>query len=222
VSIARRLHVLALALCAAPAWAHSPIKGIGNFYNGALHPFISPAHLIALLAFGLWLGQQGLSGAKRPLLAFVIALAAGLSLHRAAGDPDTDRWLLVLAALAGLAVAAALAVHWAAASAYGALAGLAVGLASGPSGIEGTARVVALTGTFFGASLACAYVAAMVTLGQRPWMRVVVRVFGSWLAAAALLVLALSFAAPRKSGVAEGMTIELLERRVCQCAWRAA
>ena len=102
----RRLGAAALLLFAPAAWAHSPIAGIGDFYNGALHPFVSPAHLIALLALGLWLGQRGLEGAKRPLMALVLALAAGLVAHRTLGDPDTDRWLLLLAASIGLAAAA--------------------------------------------------------------------------------------------------------------------
>jgi urease accessory protein len=196
---ARRAFTMALpAAAASPAWAHSPIPGIGNFYNGALHPFISPAHLIVLLALGLWLGQQGLEGARRFLLVFAASLALGLALHSAAGDPDTDRWLLVLAALIGLAVAAAYVAPAALAGAFCGAAGLAVGLASGPSGVEGTARGVMLAGTFCGATLACAYVMAMVTLAQRPWMRIAARVIGSWLAAAALLVLALSIAALRR------------------------
>jgi hydrogenase/urease accessory protein HupE len=199
----RRPGLLALlAAGATPCWAHSPIPGIGNFYSGALHPFVSPAHLIALLALGLWLGQRGLAGAKRPLVVLVSSLGLGLALHRAAGDPDTDRWLLVLAALNGLAVAAAYAAPAAVASACCGAVGLAVGLASGPSGVEGTARSVMLAGTFCGATLACAYVMSMVTLAQRPWMHIAVRVVGSWLAAAALLVLALSFAALRHAAAA--------------------
>jgi urease accessory protein len=189
-------------LLALPAHAHSPIDGIGNFYNGALHPFVSPAHLIALLALGLWLGQHGLANAKRPLLAFVMSLALGLCLHRIAGDPDTDRGLLVLAALTGLAVAAAHAAPAATAMIFSVAVGLAVGLASGPANLQGTPRGVALAGTFFGASLASAYVMAMVTLAQRPWMQIAVRVFGSWLAASSLLVLALSFAALRRGAAA--------------------
>ena len=187
----------ALALCAAPALAHSPIKGIGNFYNGALHPFVSPAHLITLLALGLWLGQRGLQGAKRPLIALVLALACGLAAHRIAGDPDTDRVLLLLAASMGLAVAAAFAAPASVAMAFAAVAGLAVGVASGPQDVDGAARWALLAGTLLGATFATGYAAAMVTLVRQAWLRIAVRVMGSWLAAAALLVLALSFAAKR-------------------------
>jgi hydrogenase/urease accessory protein HupE len=190
----------ALALWSLPALAHSPIKGIGNFYNGALHPFVSPAHLIALLALGLWLGQRGLEGAKRALLALALALACGLLAHRIAGDPDTDRLLLVLAASMGMAVAAAFAAPEIVVMAFAGLAGLAVGVASGPQDIDGAARWALLAGTLLGATLASGYVTAMVTLIKQAWLRIAVRVMGSWLAAAALLVLALSFAAARRAG----------------------
>jgi urease accessory protein len=200
VSLRRAGALALLGAGAAPAWAHSSVEGIGNFYNGALHPLVSPAHLIALLALGLWLGQRGLGAAKRPLLAFMAALALGLCLHHWAGDPDTDRWLLVLAALFGLLVAAARALPAALAPLLCAGVGLAVGLASGPTGLESTARAVSLFGTFFSATLVCAYVMAIVTLAQRPWMLIAARVLGSWLAAAAVLVLALALKGVQGAG----------------------
>jgi hypothetical protein len=71
---------------------------------------------------------------------------------------------------------------------------LAVGLASGPTGLDGSARWITLAGTLCAALLLPSYVAAMVTLIGPAWLRIAVRVVGSWLGAAALLVLALSFA----------------------------
>ena len=186
-----------LCLLAGPALAHSAIPGIGNFYNGALHPFVSSAHLIALLALGLGAGQRGLSGAKAPLVALAAALALGLGAHRVAGDPDTDRLLLVLAASMGLAAAAQWRAPMPMYATLAAATGLAVGLASGPQDIDGAARWTLLAGSFAGATLLCTYVAAMVTLAQQAWLRIAVRVMSSWIAAAALLVLALSFAAKR-------------------------
>ena len=54
--------VLALLLCAAApaASAHGTIPGINQFYNGVMHPFLAPAHLLSLLALALLAGQQGL------------------------------------------------------------------------------------------------------------------------------------------------------------------
>jgi hypothetical protein len=42
----------------------------------------------------------------------------------------------------------------------------------------------------------------LVHFAARPWLRIAVRVLGSWLAAAALLVLALSVASVRTAGSA--------------------
>ncbi len=185
---------------AGSAAAHSPIPGIGNFYSGALHPFVSPAHLICLLALGLSIGQsaqRGVARAKLPLLALAAALAVGLALHAAAGDPDTDRALLMLALATGAVVAAAWAPPAPLQAAFAVAVGLAVGIASGPSGVQGAAMATMLSGTGVAAALLVAYVAVMVGVAERPWLRIAVRVVGSWMAAAALLVLALSFATPR-------------------------
>lgn len=197
---ARRWLVAALALVAAPAWAHGAIPGIGAFYSGALHPFVSPAHLIVLLALGLRFGQtaqQHVRQAKHAMLALLLALVAGLCLHTWAGDPDTDRILLACAALTGLAVAAALAMPATADVALGLIVGGAVGLSSGPSGVDGRTYVVMLFGTGLASIGLTAYVTVMVSIIHRAWLHIVVRVLGSWLAASALLVLALGLAAPR-------------------------
>jgi len=189
-----------LAGAAAPAWAHSPIPGIGNFYSGALHPFVSPAHLIALLALGLAIGQRAygaLARAKPALIALAVALGLGLLLHAAAGDPDTDRLLLVAAAGTGLLVATARSLPMPLEALLAAAVGAAVGLASGPSDVDERTRYTMLAGTGLAAALFVLYVAVMVGVTERPWLRIAVRVVGSWLAASALLVLALTFAAHR-------------------------
>jgi urease accessory protein len=198
----------ALLFMALPAaHAHSPVKGIGIFYSGALHPLTTPAHLLALLAFGLLLGQQAqrrrseLQALKAPLLALLAAFAAGIAQAglQAAEGPDTDRLLLVLAAAAGLAAAAARRV-----SPFllvlGALAcGLAVAVASAPSGVAAGARWASLAGTGAAALLLAAYIAVSVSAAQRAWLQIAVRVVGAWFASAALLVLALSLA-PGRAG----------------------
>jgi hypothetical protein len=190
-------------MAAAPAAAHSPIAGIGIFYSGALHPFISPAHLIALLALGLAIGQRGqrrdgdLSLIQPPLLTLIAALMLGLALHGAAGDPDTDRALLGLAAATGLGVAAAWQVPRAVLLVLSVAVGLAVALASAPTGVQGRTLWASLAGTGVAAAGVTGYAAVMVTVARRAWLHIAVRVLGSWFAAAALLVLALSFAAKR-------------------------
>ena len=90
-----------------PALAHSPIPGIGGFYNGLLHPLLVPAHLLALVALGLWLGQQALPRIERALLAFSLLLLAGLALAAFAAPGGGQTSLLACALGVGLLVAAA-------------------------------------------------------------------------------------------------------------------
>lgn len=192
----------AAAVVPGAAWAHGTIAGAGAFYSGALHPFASPAHLIVLLTLGLAIGQRAEREVERtgaPLAALAAALAVGLALHAWAGDPDTDRVLLAGAAVIGLAVAAAWRWPTLWLALLAAAVGLAVGLASGPSGVQGGARVTMLAGTGLAAFAATAYTAVMTATIRQPWLRIAVRVFGSWFAAAALLVLALGFAAARRA-----------------------
>lgn len=196
--------VAAAAAAAAPAaaWAHGAIAGAGAFYSGAVHPFASPAHLIALLALGLAIGQRAEHEVERtgiPLAALAAALAVGLALHAVAGDPDTDRVLLAGAAAIGLAVSAAWRWPSLWLAVLAASVGAAVGLASGPSGVQGGARVTMLAGTGLAAFAVTAYTAVMAATIRQPWLRIAVRVFGSWFAAAALLVLALGLVAARRA-----------------------
>ena len=41
-----------------PVAAHSPIQGLGVFYNAMLHPFLEPVHFLLLIGVGLLLGRQ--------------------------------------------------------------------------------------------------------------------------------------------------------------------
>jgi hypothetical protein len=188
---------IALLAAAGPAAAHGPIPGIGNFYSGALHPFVAPALLIALLALGLLVGQNAdgaMARARQALAAYTVALLAGLGLQAVLGEVDTDRLLLFCGALAGGTTAAAWRLPAAVRLSLAVVVGLGTGLASAPSGVEGRNYGVMLAGTLFGSVLLPVWVTALVTLPQPPWVKIVVRVLGSWLAAAALLVLSLSFA----------------------------
>lgn len=198
IGSARRL--LPLALVAAPGLcqAHEARQGLTPLASGLLHPLMSPAHAVALLALGLWLGL--VPRGRAPWLALVVAVLAGLLAHRAAGDPDTDPALLALAACLGIAVAAARPAPGWPAAALAALTGALVALASGPAGLDGAARWQALAGTGLAAVLLVAWTGSWGSVVKRAWQRIALRVLGSWLAAAALLALALGLAGGRAAG----------------------
>lgn len=194
--VARPAFVAAAAGSAGTAWAHGEIKGVGAFYSGVLHPFISPAHLIALVALGLLFGQRGVLASRQAMGALVAALAGGLWLSLRLQLPEPDPLLLALGILLGLSVVLARCwPHWALVP-LSALVGLAVGLGSAPDGMAPGQRTAALVGTFVGATLCTACLAGVVHPLHKPWARVGVRVLASWLSASALLVLTLAFARP--------------------------
>src|SRR5690606_4860057 len=70
--------LIAGLLLASRANAHSSFEGINDFYAGVLHPAVVPAHALAILSLGLFLGQRRLAaGLERVLLVYVAALAGG-------------------------------------------------------------------------------------------------------------------------------------------------
>jgi len=198
----RRLASAALAtvagLCVAPtvAWAHTPIKGIGGFYNGLLHPVVVPAHLLSLLAIGLLTGQQHRQSAEQSFLSFALALPAGLIVAGLGVNLPFDTLPLAMAAVLGLAVAAkpplpAIVVHVAAMA-----TGFVIGWDSPADGAGIRAAAFSGFGVTFGAFYIVIIVAALALARRRPWHGIAVRVAGSWIAASAVMVLALTTTKP--------------------------
>jgi urease accessory protein len=183
----------ALLLLPGVALAHSPIPGIGGFYNGLLHPLLVPAHLLALVALGLWLGQQALPRIQDALLSFSLLLLAGLVLAAFAPPGGGQTSLLLSCALGlGLLVAAASPVPRYAAAAVAGVVALLVGLDSAPEAGGMRTRLIVLAGVGVGVHLLLLNVVALTSYAQKPWLKVGVRVLGSWSAASALMVLALA------------------------------
>ncbi|BCH21195.1 HupE/UreJ family protein [Mesorhizobium sp. L-8-3] len=184
------------ASCGA-ATAHSPVKGIGASYNGLLHPLLVPAHLLALVAIGLLVGQHAPRQSRAALPAFVAATAAALTLTCAL--PTLPRWPpLAVALAAGLAVASGRLpgpASWLLAVA----AAAAVALDSQPDAIPADQAWLALIGTGLGAALIIVYLGGLAAWLDRPWHRIAIRALGSWIAASAMLVLTLDLLSPASS-----------------------
>jgi hydrogenase/urease accessory protein HupE len=163
------------------------------FFSGLLHPLVIPAHLLALLALGLLIGQQ--RAMFSPSVGFATALAAGLTaIALAIGETAAFDVLLAATVLAGLLLALATPLPILLATALAAVTGIALGLDSPPEAISLAAANATLVGTGLGACLVLALVAAAGRSLTRWWQRIGMRIVGSWLAASAILVLALRFA----------------------------
>jgi urease accessory protein len=193
----RRLLPAALLLLAIPATAeaHAAISGVGDFFGGVLHPFTVPAHVLVLLGLGLMAGQHSPLNLKPPLAVFIPVSAAALLLTTTGLVKTVYPPLLIgLALIAGVLVAWEKSPPALACGAVFALAALALGL---DSAVEtGTASTIAKTllGTWLGLILAVADIAFYVSyLTKHNWQKVGIRVAGSWITAASLMILAFAF-----------------------------
>jgi urease accessory protein len=191
---------IALAVMVEPAQAHAPIKGIGAFYNGLLHPLFVPAHLLLVFGFGLLLGQHAPNTSRFGWLAFVAALWTGLVIGHLSGTDVPVMLLLLTALAAGLLVAVDWSIPGVAAAALGGVAGFTIGMDSMPEPLTSKETLLALAGTGVGAALIVSYIGGAAAWLQAPWQRIGIRVAGSWTAASALLVLALAIVGPKASG----------------------
>ena len=168
---------------------------MSGFAGGLLHPLAVPAHALALLALGLLIGQQGAGRMLVPLTGFAVGMAAGLAaIVLAVRQTSAADVALAATALAAALVVLARPVPGFACAALAAVAGIALGLDSPPQAISIALATLTLIGTGLGACLALAIVAAGTARFTRAWQRIGVRIVGSWIAASAILVLALRFA----------------------------
>lgn len=158
------------------------------FAEGFLNPLLTPAHALTLLALALCVGLQKRLGAA--LLIFALALAAGFIAIVLAVETTPARMVL-LADAAALGVMVAVAwvpkpLVWLLA----ATAGTALALDSPPQAVAIAAAYATLAGTALGACGMLVVLATIASHANANWQRLGMRIVGSWIAASAILVLA--------------------------------
>ncbi|MAW61444.1 MAG: hypothetical protein CMJ94_11490 [Planctomycetes bacterium] len=166
---------------------HNPIEGIGSFYGGVLHPLVVPEQALLLVATAACLSQQGLEQLRRALPPALVALVAAIFLQPRLGWMPPQSLVLILGMLIGLGVAARLRLPAAVSVALGLLCGLAVGLGTDVDTIPAGEELLFQSGAGIGAGFALLCLAVWLETAKRPWQQIVVRVLGSWTAAAALI-----------------------------------
>lgn len=167
------------------------LRGVGHFWH-------FPAHVMVLVGLGLLLGQQGAQPVRTGWLAFAVAMAVGLE----SAQLYEVRWgvgmpLLIAAGIAGCLLALRLRLPVWLYLLLVAVAGVLLGMDSSPVMIPGM-KALKIYAFMAGAVLAdtlALLLLALLALGLRTLLDgVVLRVLGSWVAASALMVLALTFA----------------------------
>lgn len=182
-----------LLVSPARADAHAAVQGMGEFVGGFLHPLLTPLHVLTLLSLGLLLGQSRPFQIKLPMAAFMAAAALGLTAAGLDGISEIKPVILVAIGLVtgGLVAAALPLLPWVR-IAVAVIAGLALGLDSGPgSGVAAWPAGKTLFATWvslFVLTVNVAFYSARLPALQ--WVQTGVRVVGSWIVAIAFLMLA--------------------------------
>ena len=158
------------------------------FVEGFLNPLLTPAHVLTLLALALCVGRQKRRGAA--LLIFALALAVGfLAIVLAVETTPARMVLLADATVLGVMAAAAWTPKpfvWLLA----AIAGTALALDSPPQAVTLATAYATLAGTAIGACAMLFVAASIASYANANWQRLGMRILGSWIAASAMLVLA--------------------------------
>ena len=158
------------------------------FVDGFINPLTTPAHVLVLLALALLLAEQPqrLAG----VLIFALALTTGFVAIVLAVETTPARIVLLAVAVVLGAMVAAAWVPKLLAWLLVAIAGAALALDSPPQAVTIADAYATLAGTAVSACTMLVVVAAFARHAHADWQRLGVRILGSWIAASAILVLA--------------------------------
>ncbi len=195
----RRIVLVSACIATFPALASAhPIKGVGDFYAGVLHPLTSLDFILPLIALALFAGQQRREAAIAALAAFPIALmvsAATIALLYVSSNwlPRAAEWLgPAVMSITGICVALSWRAPTMAAAALFTVYGFILGSTQGLEISSTMSAPKFILGVGCAGLIVTTYGIGLVRRLQRPWTRIAVRVVGSWVAATGLMVMALA------------------------------
>jgi hydrogenase/urease accessory protein HupE len=195
----RKLWLGAVLLTGVPsAQAHLMNTGLGPFYDGLAHLFVTPEDLLPVVALALLAGLRGPQCGRAVLFVLPLAWLAGTL---AAGLAHLPLTLPVITAIVtitfGILVAADAPLP------VGLVVGCAVVLGSLHGSLNGAeisqqrSTTLATVGVGVALFVVVSVLAGQVTSLRSAWARIVVRVAGSWIAASGLFMLGWSVRALR-------------------------
>ncbi len=159
-------------------------------FAGLLHPLVVPAQVAAIAALALLIGQQNWD--RNVPMAYVVAVLLGLGAIAMAYVPKfTEERLLAFAAIAGLLVALSRPLPQELGVLLAAAVGISLALDSPPEALALTEANLTLGGIALGAVLLLLALQQGTSRLRRHWQRIGAQIAGSWIAATAILVLAL-------------------------------
>jgi urease accessory protein len=180
---------LALAWFPSAAEAHLVTTGLGPLYDGLVHFALTPEDLVPALALALLAGLRGVTHGRRALFvlpaAWLLGGVVGLTVHAGVSAIWTSLSFVLLGGL----VAADARLPLGATTALATLLGLGHGYLNGSALAQPGLGTVGLLGIVAAVFTLVALAASFVVPLRALWIRVVVRVAGSWIAAIGLLLI---------------------------------
>jgi urease accessory protein len=176
----------------ASALAH-PMKGVGDFYAGMLHPMTSVECVLPIIALSLLAGQQNRRTAIAMLLSLPIASVLGACLALVFPvSPFIAVINTAAMAILGILVALNRTLPLQISGTLSVALGLTVGWANGGELTSNTSAYRFIPGLAVVGLLLISYGIGLVRNLNMPWAKIGVRVTGSWIAAVGILVLSLN------------------------------
>jgi len=192
-----RAALFVLAICATPASAHGTLPGGGGFYSGFAHPFLAIDQFLLTFALGMTIGNAHRTVVPQAALCLMAAALAGMWLASAGIFlPAAGYVVLAVSAVLGIGLAATIrvpgSVATATAIATGLLAGIGTDVPPATGGaVPAFAAYLAQAGVVSALFLIAMNAAALSAAMTHPVLAVARRIIGSWVAAIAVMVLAL-------------------------------
>jgi len=185
-----RLLPAVLVLLPQAAHAHLVTTGLGPLYDGIMHFLVSFEDLLPVLAMALLAGLNGPQAGRRALFVLPAAWLAGGLAGYLAGAAPAGAWVTAFSALVlGGLVAADRRLPVAVVTALAVALGLLHGWLNGAGIAESQREAMGLAGIVSAIFVLVAIASAFVISLRVEWMRIAVRVAGSWVAAIGLLML---------------------------------
>lgn len=179
-----------LASLPVPAGAHLVSSGLGPFYDGGLHLLLSPADVLAVLAVSLGAGQGGKGASRTAVIALPTAWgAASLIALQLGAVPTLNGLQIALLTVLGVIVATGIrSPAWAVAG-LAILTGTLFGLDNGGAIAAVGGGAVSVAGIMAAVAVLTLLASALTFSLRAGWMRIALRVVGSWIAAVGMLML---------------------------------
>ncbi|MCL9774013.1 HupE/UreJ family protein [Vibrio methylphosphonaticus] len=184
-----RVLMLGVVLYPASAFAHSPIEGVGEFYNGLLHPILVYTQLLSLVALGLWLGYQPKKQRATSLVGLALCCTLGLVLTPYVDENAMEVLPLFSATLLGTALMYRLVTPAWLTIIVASGTGLLIGLDSSQPLLYDTALLLSHIGNLLGVVLLVVNIVMLSQAAKKVWQQIAMRIAGSWISACAILSL---------------------------------